>query len=95
MTDAQRPRRPVWRVELSSAAARDLDAIRRPMFDRIREAIDALADDPRPRSAAKLSGAEQLWRIRVGDYRIVYQVNGKQLLLLVVKVGNRRDIHRR
>ena len=57
-------------------------------------AILALAENPRPPGCLKLSGEESLWRIRVGDYRVVYQVQDAVLLVLVVKLGHRREIYR-
>jgi len=56
--------------------------------------IEALSDDPSPQGVAKLEGAETLYRLRVGDYRIVYEIRDKELLVLVVKVGHRKDVYR-
>jgi mRNA interferase RelE/StbE len=63
---------------------------------RIGIAIRALADDPRPPGAALLTGegAERAWRVRVGDYRILYQIRDDQLLVIVIRVGHRREIYR-
>ena len=57
--------------------------------------IDALAENPRPTRAIKLAGDEDLWRVRVGDRRIVYRVRDELLQVLVVLVGRRSDIYRR
>jgi mRNA interferase RelE/StbE len=62
---------------------------------RVAARIDELAKDPRPARAVKLAGAEDLWRVRVGDCRMVYQVRDKLLQVLVVLVGRRGDIYRR
>ncbi|MCC6422387.1 MAG: type II toxin-antitoxin system RelE/ParE family toxin [Phycisphaerales bacterium] len=59
------------------------------------EAADTLADDPRPHGVEKLSGEHNLWRIRVRDWRMVYEIQDRQLVVLVLKVGHRRDIYRR
>jgi mRNA interferase RelE/StbE len=56
--------------------------------------IQALATDPRPSSITKLRGASNLYRIRHTDYRIIYQLNDDELIVLVVKVGHRREIYR-
>jgi mRNA interferase RelE/StbE len=61
---------------------------------RLDPALQALKQDPRPPGCKKLSGEESLWRIRVGDYRIVYQIRDNELLVLVLKMGHRREIYR-
>jgi mRNA interferase RelE/StbE len=53
-----------------------------------------LAQDPRPRGAKKLSDEDRLYRIRVGDYRVVYQINDDILFVLVVRIGGRGDVYR-
>jgi mRNA interferase RelE/StbE len=65
------------------------DPIRRRIIDRIR----ALADDPRPAGCKKLSG-RPAWRLRIGTYRVIYEVHDQKLLVLVVDVGHRREIYR-
>ncbi len=57
-------------------------------------AIDGLAIDPRPSGVVKLSGEENLYRVRAGDYRIVYSIQDAALLVLIVKVGDRKDVYR-
>jgi mRNA interferase RelE/StbE len=61
---------------------------------RVGRRIDALALDPRPRGCKKLQGEGDIYRVRAGDFRIVYAVRDALLLVLVVKVGNRRDVYR-
>jgi mRNA interferase RelE/StbE len=61
---------------------------------RIASAIDALAGDPRPSGVTKLRGPEGFYRIRVGDYRVVYAIEDDVLLVLVVRVGHRREVYR-
>jgi mRNA interferase RelE/StbE len=56
--------------------------------------ILVLAQNPRPPGCIKLSGPSSLWRIRVGDYRVVYQIQDQQLIVLVVTVAHRRDVYR-
>ena len=58
-------------------------------------AIELLADHPRPSQAKKLAGGDGEWRVRTGDYRIVYEIHDDVLLVLVVAVGHRRDIYQR
>jgi mRNA interferase RelE/StbE len=62
--------------------------------DRIENALQALADDPRPRNSRKLRGRESL-RLRVGDYRVIYEVDDDRQVVTVFQVGHRRDIYRR
>lgn len=63
-------------------------------YQRMNDAIDALADDPRPPSHEKLSGREG-YRIRVGDYRALYQIDDEERRVDVVRVAHRRDVYRR
>lgn len=64
------------------------------MRERVGEAIDGLAAEPRPRGAVKLAGRDD-FRIRVGDYRIVYAVDDKKRLVLVARIAHRREVYRR
>ena len=57
-------------------------------------AADALANDPRPAGVKKLQGDENLWRIRVGSYRIVYEIHDDRLIVLIVRVADRKDVYR-
>ncbi|MBI5387207.1 MAG: type II toxin-antitoxin system RelE/ParE family toxin [Verrucomicrobia bacterium] len=84
----------MYRVEFTSRAQRAFRNLTPDVQRRLDPAILALAGNPRPPGCVKLSGPDSLWRIRVGDYRIVYQVHDDVLLVLVVNVGHRRDIYR-
>jgi mRNA interferase RelE/StbE len=83
-----------YRIEFVSSAQRDL--LRLPKADRQRIAprIDVLADDPRPTGCAKLSGLANLWRLRVGAYRVIYSIEDAALLLTITRVSHRRDAYR-
>jgi mRNA interferase RelE/StbE len=83
-----------YTVEFSPGAARDFRKLARAIQLRLRFRIDALADQPRPSGAKKLKGSDELWRIRVGDHRIVYEVRDRILLVLVVRVAHRREAYR-
>lgn len=61
---------------------------------RFQEAIDGLADNPRPPGCVKLQGPGELFRVRVGDYRVVYEIQDAVLVVLVVQIGHRKDIYR-
>ena len=84
-----------YTVEFAPRAARDFRSLERATQQRLRGKIDRLEEDPRPRGCEKLTGADDLYRIRVGDYRIVYQVRDRVLVILVVRIGHRRDVYRR
>ncbi len=83
-----------YRVVFSRKAKRqflDLPVIVRK---RLAPRIDALAGNPRPRGVKRLSGTEDFYRIRVGDYRILYAIEHRELVVLVVKLGHRKDVYR-
>jgi mRNA interferase RelE/StbE len=86
------PRR--YEVQLTRAAERGLSGLSKADLRRIDAKIRALADDPRPHGVKKLEGSGELYRIRAGDYRILYQIEDARLVIVVVDVGNRRDIYR-
>lgn len=84
----------MYRIELLPIARKQLSAIASPDRERIRRHIDALAENPHPPGSLKLTGIEDRFRIRVGDYRIIYQVRRAVLLVLVIRIGHRREIYR-
>jgi mRNA interferase RelE/StbE len=61
--------------------------------ERVLRAAYALADDPRPPGVRKMRGADRQYRIRVGDYRVIYEIHDDVLLVLVIEVGNRREVY--
>ena len=84
-----------YTIEFKPSAARAFEKIPRPEQIRIAHRIDALSVQPYPQGVEKLKGAaEPLFRLRVGDYRVIYTVVQKRLLILVVKVGHRREVYR-
>lgn len=83
-----------YRVEVSATAERQIAKLHRPDQIRILRAVRALADDPTPQGARKLTGYDDVWRVRVGVYRILYSLDRGRLLVLVFKVGHRRDVYR-
>ena len=83
-----------YRIEVKRSAAKEIRAINRKQDrERVVEQIAALAEDPRPPGCTKLSGREA-YRVRQGEYRIVYTVEDDALVVEVVKVGHRRDVYR-
>jgi len=85
----------VYRLEVSPAADRDLDRlkqrIRRHEFERLRIAIRGLADEPRPHGVRKIKGAERAYRIRAGNYRVVYEIYDNESLVLLLQVTRRTE----
>jgi mRNA interferase RelE/StbE len=81
-------------VQLIPAAVRQLQKLPRRDQQRIRDAIDDLANNPHPHGGKKLAGAKNLWRIRVGVYRILYEIYDVRLIIVVLRIGHRRDIYR-
>lgn len=81
-----------YRITIKRSAGKEIEKI--PLKDRKRiiEKIRSLASDPRPQGSKKLSGLEK-YRIRQGNYRILYQIEDDELIIVVVKVGHRRDIY--
>jgi mRNA interferase RelE/StbE len=84
-----------YAVEFTRRAADQFRALPREVQQRMAPRISALADDPRPGGARKLAGGEDLYRLRVGDYRILYAIRDEVLLVLVVAMGHRREVYRR
>ena len=81
-----------YRVEISRRAAKAVTGLDKPVRRKVLAAIGALAGDPRPAGCKKLAGQET-WRIRVGDYRILYEIHDQVLLVIVVDMGHRREIY--
>ncbi len=82
-----------YRVEIRRQASKELSRIGLEDRRRIARAIEGLADNPRPPGCRKLRDREG-WKIRVGDCRVLYQIEEGRLLVLVVKVGHRKDVYR-
>jgi mRNA interferase RelE/StbE len=80
-------------VEFKPSADKAIDALPSEYRTRIIKATMALADNPRPSGCKKLKGREA-WRIRVGDYRVVYEIHDDVLIVLVVRVAHRREVYK-
>ena len=85
---------PRYEVRLARRAVRSLAELQRRDLQRIRAAIDLLAENPRPPNCVALQGEVGVYRVRVGDYRIVYEVFDRVLVVQVVRVGHRREVYR-
>jgi mRNA interferase RelE/StbE len=84
-----------YNVTFSSRARRELGNLPRAAQVRIKPRFDALANEPRPPGVKKLSGESELYRIRVGDYRVLYAIEDDELVVLVVSVADRKEAYRR
>lgn len=82
-----------YAVDILRQAQRQLAKISRQDHQRIVAAIEALAATPRPPGCKKLSG-RPAWRIRIGPYRVIYEIYDDRLVILVVEIGNRKDVYR-
>ena len=86
---------PDYRIAFKPSAADGLRALPKKDQKRIAARVDALAEDPFPSGAKKLSGKENIYRVRTGDYRVIYEVRKNVLLILVLKIGHRKEVYRR
>jgi len=80
-------------VRIAPAAERQLRRFDPQVRRRVQAAIDLLASNPRPPKAIQLAGGAGEWRVRTGDYRIIYDIQDDHLIVLVLRVGHRRDIY--
>jgi mRNA interferase RelE/StbE len=85
----------MYSVELKPQAQKFIEAQPRKIQGQLIKKIEALAGNPHPASSKLLHSEKKLYRIRSGDYRIIYQVQHENLLILIVKVGHRRNIYER
>ena len=82
-----------YSVEYLPSAKKQLDALTGDIHGRISAAIDDLGDNPRPPGCKKLKGRDE-YRIRIGDYRVIYEIHDAVLLVLVVRVAHRSGVYR-
>ena len=82
-----------YSIDILRVAQKQLAGIDRIQQQRIIDAVRALASDPRPSGCKKLSG-RPAWRIRIGPYRVIYEIHDDRLLVLVVTIGDRKDVYR-
>ncbi len=82
-----------YRIEIKLSARKSMLALSKDLQQRLHHAIVKLAEQPRPAGMIKLTG-DDLYRVRIGDYRVIYEIHDNQLLILVVKVGQRSAVYR-
>jgi mRNA interferase RelE/StbE len=86
---------PKYFLEIKQSAQKELDALDDSLFARIDRRILALSDDPRPTGCTKLRGFKDQWRIRIGDWRVVYIIDDPAKLIRITRVAHRREVYER
>jgi mRNA interferase RelE/StbE len=84
-----------YEVEFAASVRKDLRRLPREVVSRVMARIAGLASDPYPQRARQVHGAERLYRVRVGDYRVLYRVDAAHRRVTIAHVGHRRDVYRR
>lgn len=84
---------PKYAVQIKPSAAKELDRLSEKLNTRIFSQIESLAFDPRPPGCKKLKGGDNEWRIRVGDYRAVYTIDDRKLLVQVTRIRHRSEVY--
>ena len=84
----------MYEIILERRAERDLRQLAADTFRRVIAAIEALADDPRPPNCRKLTGSDNDWRVRVGDYRVLYEIDDENQMVRVMRIRHRREAYR-
>lgn len=83
-----------YTISFARSARQELSRLDKKIVTRIFARIEALAADPRPSGCRKIQGADDLWRIRVGDYRVIYSITDQELTIEIVTIRHRRDAYR-
>ena len=83
-----------YKIEIGRSAERQLKKLSRDDQHRVAQAMLSLTEDPYPKGSRKLTGYDDVFRIRVGHYRVLYSVSGKTLIIIILKVGQRKDVYR-
>ena len=83
-----------YQIIIERTARKDIQKINQPDQVRVIQSIELLADEPRPEGCKKLKGREA-WRIRVGNYRVIYEILDNLLIITVITVGHRRDVYKK
>lgn len=83
-----------YQIEWKNSARKELKKLPPEVIRKIIDAVESLADNPQPPNCRKLVGSERTWRIRVGDYRIIYNIFSSILIIEIVRVAHRKDAYR-
>jgi mRNA interferase RelE/StbE len=82
-----------YSVELKVSARKELERLSAKLIQRILPKLEGLASEPRPAGCKKLKGGQREWRIRVGDYRVVYTIDDEKLLVSVMRIRHRSEVY--
>jgi mRNA interferase RelE/StbE len=82
-----------YQILILRRGQKELAQLPKQEYERIKEAVENLSNEPRPQGCKKLSGREG-WRIRVGDYRVIYEIDDTKQILTVLHIGHRRDVYK-
>jgi mRNA interferase RelE/StbE len=85
---------PIYAVEITRPAAKQIGQLPRAAQIAVVAKLESLRPDPRPHGVEKMSGEENLYRVRVGNYRIIYSIEDRRLTVWILKVGDRKDVYR-
>ncbi len=84
---------PEYSITFARSARKELESLSNALIERILQKIESLADEPRPAGCRKLKGAVDLWRIRIGDYRVIYSIHDKEILVDIIAIRHRSDAY--
>jgi mRNA interferase RelE/StbE len=82
-----------YSVTFSRSAQKELEALSNPLIQKIFSKIESLSNNPRPPGCAKLQGFSNLWRIRIGDYRVVYSIDDISKTIDITRIRHRREVY--
>jgi mRNA interferase RelE/StbE len=83
-----------YQVVLSKSAKHDLSKLDKTLQQNMANHLQSLTTDPRPHGVTKLRGTEDEWRIRVGDYRIIYEIDDNKQIVAILRIRHRREVYR-
>jgi mRNA interferase RelE/StbE len=83
----------MYQISLTRTASKEIKKLHNPTRSRILKAIEQLKSDPFPAGCKKLTGNDDFWRIRVGDYRIIYYAEGNTMIITITRVAHRKDVY--
>jgi mRNA interferase RelE/StbE len=83
-----------YQIEWKRSAVKELRKLPRPIISKIVAAVDSLILNPRPQGVRKLVGSEDTFRIRIGDYRVLYSIFETRLIIEIIRVGHRKDVYK-
>ncbi len=85
----------IYEVIVPRNVQKDIDELSENLRDRIEDALENLAEDPRPNGVVQMKGSDSRYRIRIGNYRVVYDINDGKLLVLVLQCQHRREVYKK